>query len=274
MALSNNLSVECPDITLEFEACLAEYNAVREELRDRAEAHRIVTQYGLLALSAGVTIASLVLGGFTTEQQAIVPIHYLLLVIPALFLYLISVYADESLAEYTAQAYVIHVLRPNMKKILEQYKQQCKSETSSLIFEDLWEWDIFHIAARGATITGAVTGLTKSAITIIMPIILPLALFTIYAIRQKGYLSIWEGGTVAFIFALLPLHLFVMARLRGELERETIKYQRGEEIVSSPIAIKVREMRGGNEEHYENEEQRQKPRAQDLENTDFQKDSR
>ena len=153
-----------------------------------------------------------------------------------------------------------------MKKILEQYKQQCKSETSSLIFEGLWEWDIFHIAARGATVTGAVTGLTRSATTIIMPIVLPLALFTIYAIRQKGYLSIWEGGTVAFIFALLHLHLFVMARLRGELERETIKYQKGEEIVSFPIAIKVREMKGG-----ENEEQRQKPRAQDLENTDSQK---
>ena len=115
--LSNNLSAERPDIILEFEACLAEYNAVREELRDRAEAHRIVTRYGLLALSAVVTIASLVLGGFTTEQQAIVPIHYLLLVIPALFLYLISVYADESLAEYIAQTYIIHVLRPNMKKI-------------------------------------------------------------------------------------------------------------------------------------------------------------
>ena len=237
MALSNNFSAELQDIILEFEACLAEYNAVREELRARAEAHRRVTEYGLLALGALATALTLVFGGLVTPGKHVdttFPIHYLLLLAPMCFLYLLSVYVDESLAEYIAQAYVIHVLRPSMRKIIEAYREQCKSQNKPLLFEHLWEWDVFHIAARGV-LAGAITGLTRGLTTIVVPIVLPVVLFVIIAIQQKGYLTIWESVILISLVATVLFHIFAMFRVRTQIREQVIKFREGEEMASNPF---------------------------------------
>lgn len=224
---------------LEFEACLAEYEAVRQELRDRAEAHRRVTEYGLLALGAAIGLIAFVQGQFATTQTNGFPTCYLLLLIPVVYTYLIAVYTDESLAEYIAQTYITHMLRPNMKRILEQLKP----EHGSLLYENVWEWDMFHAAVRSGT-TGTISGMTRLVMTIMMPIGLPIVLFVIGAIRLKGFLYPWEVAIIAFFFALVLLNLIVMARVREELEQQVADYKKGKQIVKFRWLVGVLKMKG------------------------------
>ena len=234
---------ECSDdIKLAFEACLAEYNTVRKELLQRTEMHLKITEYGVLAMSAIITAITIMQRTSDFQVQigmVSIHLHHVLLLLPFVPIYLQSALVDESIAVYIAQGYVIYVLRPNLKRILQECKKECRSENSSLSFEGIWEWDIFHIEARSG-IAGAIAGSIRS-VTFAIPIVIPIGSFIAIAIRQKGYLTVWEGGIIGFIIALILLLFHAMFCARGDIRKQALKYRREQEIVSAQSSVLFRD---------------------------------
>lgn len=230
----------------EFEACVAEYVAAHDELRDRTNGVRRVTEYALLALGATTTLISISFGatpGQTLTIPNVFPSYYLLLVIPILFIFLASIYVDESLAVYIAQTYIIYELRPAIKRIIaNDIADDSEGKViRRLIHDHIWEWDMFHIFARGAP-SGSLTAFTRTLISFLLPIGLPSALYVIASIRDKGYLATWEVGVIAVFAVMLVWHLYSIARMRADVYIRLQKYRSSDKYTTNPIRLAHQQM--------------------------------
>jgi len=224
----------------EAEACIAEYSAVHDEIRDRTNGVRRVTEYALIALGGITTLLSLsfqdIIASSLTTNRLPFPSYYLLLIIPALFVFLGSVYVDESFALYIGQAYVIHVLRPTILRIVAMNPNSNTGEIDSnqkVLHKYLWEWDKFHIFARGA-LTGSVTGFIRTLVTFLLPVGVPSAIYVVLSIRDKGHLVLWEITLLTIYFFTIAILLLSLLIMRQQIYDRLQKYKVESELITKP----------------------------------------
>ena len=220
------------NLKLEFQACLAEYQSVQGEARDRAEASRRAIQYGFVVLGL-ISSAFIVLlqdqitGSGASPTHSLLslgrfPTYYVIALPSFLFLFLISLYADESHKVYMAQAYTIYILRPNLLRILDQHRP--KGHT--LVFEDVWQWDQFGVTGARSWDRVA-TSFIRAMLTMIIPVVGPVIVFLIAA-YQAGHLTLWEWGLAAILIMLLILQAYFFARARMEVYQHVNRWLAGQ----------------------------------------------
>jgi hypothetical protein len=205
---------------------LAEYSAVRDELRERAEAHRRSTEYGILALGtlgAALTVfeAGLLPGSVLLMQ--VLPGYYLFLLLPLAYLCLLAIYVDQSHEEYAAQAYITYVLRPKVRRLLELCTRGESTDVQELV-DEIWKWDVFHVQLVAGSRCRPVAGVTRVAITLLVFMLMPILVFLLGSAIHKGYWLLWEIVLVGAIAGVAAVQLRAMSCLRRETHELTKDY--------------------------------------------------